>query len=218
MSIIGEEAREQNAIETLHLIMDPVALPHFYSILQSGFLVKIPARISIRGFLFDWLGLPSQYVNERISTVFLDGKPVDDIDSAFIRNGATLALSSAMPGLVGATMRRAGYYSAMRNTITYIEPNGSDSGEPLMFTVKLFNLLLARLGPLFLKRGVYARALELTRFFIRQPSGFYEGCRGATIDGHDQEITSLSRHEWSNETEWVCLVVTTESDNESGDG
>jgi hypothetical protein len=218
MSIIGEEARDQNAIEILHLIVDPVALPHFYSILQSGFLVKIPGRNSIRGFLCDRLGLPPQYVDERISTVFLDGKPVDDIDSAFIREGATLALSSAMPGLVGATMRRAGYYSAMRNTITYIEPGGSDSGEPLMFTVKLFNLLLARLGPLFLQRGVYARALELTRFFIRQPSGFYEGCRGATIDGRDQEITSLPRHEWSHETEWVCLVVTTESDNESGDG
>jgi hypothetical protein len=218
MCITGEEARDQNTIGILHLIVDPVAMPHFYSILQSGFLVRSPTRISIRGFLCDWLDLPSQYVDERISTVFLDGKPVDDIDSAFIREGAALALSSAMPGLVGATMRRAGYYSTMRNSITYIERTGSNPGKPLMFTVKLFNLLLARLGPLFLKRGIYLRALELTRFLLRQPPGFYEGCRGATIDGRDQDITSLSRHEWPHETEWVCLVVTTESDNKSGDG
>jgi hypothetical protein len=217
MSIIGEEARGQNDIEILHLIVDPVALPHFYSILQSGFLVRSPTQVSIRAFLCDWLGLPSQYVDERISTVFLDGRPVDDIDSAFIREGAALALSSAMPGLVGATMRRAGYYSTMRNAITYIERNRNNSGKPLMFTVKLFNLLLARLGPLFLKRGIYMRALELARFLLRQPPAFYEGCRGARIDGRDQEITSLSQHEWSHETGWVCLLVTTESDNECGD-
>ena len=34
----------------------------------------------------------------------LDGKPVDDIGSSFLHDGSTLALSAAMPGLVGATL------------------------------------------------------------------------------------------------------------------
>ena len=132
------------------------------------------------------------------------------------REGVTLALSSAMPGLVGATMRRAGYYSTMRNTITYIERNERNSGKAIIFTVKLFNLLLAGLGPVFLRQGVYMQAPELTRFLMRQPPRFYKECRRATIDGDDQEISSLSRYGRLRGSKWICLVVEAQNDNESG--
>jgi len=45
-------------------------------------------------------GLDEDYVTQRISTIFLDGKPVDDIDTLLVRDGAVLSLSAAMPGLV----------------------------------------------------------------------------------------------------------------------
>ena len=51
----------------------------------------------------------------------LDGKPVDDIGAALVQDGSTLALSAAMPGLVGATLRRGGAYSSFRSAITYHE-------------------------------------------------------------------------------------------------
>ncbi|NJL58424.1 MAG: hypothetical protein HC887_00995 [Desulfobacteraceae bacterium] len=58
--------------------------------------------------LCDILEIPKDYVLNRISTIFLDGKPVDCLDTAFVRNHSVVSLSAAMPGLVGAVMRRGG--------------------------------------------------------------------------------------------------------------
>lgn len=79
-------------------------------IFQKGVLVGVDTGCSVTALLCDQWEIPLDYVMDRISTLFLDGQPVDDIDSAIIRDGAVLALSSAMPGLVGAMMRRGGYY------------------------------------------------------------------------------------------------------------
>jgi len=50
--------------------------------------------------------LDEPYVERRITTIFLDGKPVDAIGSARTREGATPALSTAMPGLAEAFLRQ----------------------------------------------------------------------------------------------------------------
>ena len=67
---------------------------------------------------------------------------------------AWLALSAAMPGLVGATLRRGGTYAAMRAAITRAAERGAAAAreEPLV-RVKLFNLLIDELGPLLLARA-----------------------------------------------------------------
>jgi len=57
-------------------------------------------------------------VKEKISTIFLDGKAVDSPETALLREGSTLALSSAMPGLAGAILRRDGPYASLRSSIT----------------------------------------------------------------------------------------------------
>lgn len=54
------------------------------------------------------LGLPHFYVEERIQTLLLNGLAVDDPDTAVLESGARLALSAAMPGVLGATLRRGG--------------------------------------------------------------------------------------------------------------
>lgn len=115
-------------------------------ILQAGVGVRVPLRQNLRRFLTDDLGIDPAYVDERLQTVFLDGSPVDDFDTAVVMPGATLALSGAMPGLVGATMRRGGYYARMREGIAY--DSGAEQGEvdapsekPVVY-VKLFNRVL----------------------------------------------------------------------------
>ena len=131
---------------------------------------------------------------------------MDSIDSAIIREGSTLALSSAMPGLVGAGMRRGGYYSVLRNTITYNEPGDCKPEKEGLLKIKIFNLLLPQLGPIFLERGVYVQTLELTRFLVGQPSGFFESLRKVMLEGELLEISLLTRPGWSGEDEWIAWL------------
>jgi len=92
----------------LNLIMDENHLNTLSIILQQGFLLKAQVGCSMKRFLIEGIGLSPEYIAERIQTIFLDGSPVDDLDSAIIKDGSHLALSAAMPGLVGAAMRRGG--------------------------------------------------------------------------------------------------------------
>jgi hypothetical protein len=136
-------------------------------IAQKGFMVKAELGISIREFLRRQ-GIPDRYVEETITTLFIDGKPVDDIDAAHIKEGSTLSLSAAMPGLVGATMRRAGVYSGLRSAISYHENQelravGEGPHEGFI-RIKLFNRLLKDLVPVFFEKGVYVTGAEAAIF------------------------------------------------------
>lgn len=127
----------------------------FKALLQRGVALRVVPR-SVLGFLVEDVGLTPAYVRERITTVFLDGQVVDVLEDAILRDGSRLALSAAMPGLVGATLRRSGPYAAMRAEITRAtehEVHARSAGTAVIH-VKLFNLLLDELGPLLLDRGV----------------------------------------------------------------
>ena len=67
-----------------------------------------------------------------------------------------------MPGLVGATMRRGGFYAALRQGISHGVDSVTAAGECGTIRLKLFNLLLAELGPLVLARGLILESGELT--------------------------------------------------------
>jgi hypothetical protein len=153
-------------------------LASFFPLLQKGFAFGVLAGRPIRTFLRDGLGLTDEYIETRIQTVFLDGKPVDDIDTALLRDGATLALAPAMPGLMGAMLRRGGYYAPMRSGITHrgdAVPHGIVEGS---ITVKLFGMALRELGPQLLMRGVGVDAGDLAKVV----SGLPEDCREG-LDG-----------------------------------
>jgi hypothetical protein len=145
----------------------------FFPLLQKGVELKVSLGHPIRALLHDELGLSDGYIETRIQTVFLDGKPVDNIDAALLRDGATLALAPAMPGLMGAMLRRGGYYAAMRSGITHrgdAAPPGIVEGS---ITVKLFGMALRELGPQLLARGVGVDAGDLAKAV----SGLPEDCR-----------------------------------------
>jgi hypothetical protein len=119
--------------------------------LQAGVGVPAPKNKSVRQFLTGDLGFDPDYVEGRLQTVFLDGAPVDDFDTAMVLPGCTLALSGAMPGLAGATMRRGGYFARMREGIAHDSAAGKaeDVGanpDGAIVTVKLFNKALADLA------------------------------------------------------------------------
>jgi hypothetical protein len=123
--------------------------------------------MSVEDFLNRQLGIPSDYLKERVQTVFLDGRALDDFSAALVTDGATIALSAAMPGLAGAVLRRGGFYGAMRRSITHDTRAAWPADEAVTATVKLFNLVAREIGPGLLQKGVRLQASALADLLSR---------------------------------------------------
>ncbi len=172
-----------NALTRLDLIIDNRIVRRFFLLLQQGVMLRTRVGCSIQVFLREEIGAGQDTI-DKIQSIFLDGRPVDDLSAATIKDGSVLAFSAAMPGLVGASLRRGGIFSSFRNTITYHEDSAHCvSGEGFV-QIKLFNLLMDELGPGLLKRGVYVKSSELMTFLAEQSQDFWHGCLRALLDGN----------------------------------
>ena len=144
----------------------------FLTLLQQGVGVSGRIGASLREFLIRDLGVDPDYVDGDLETAFLDSQPVDDFDSTHIRDGCVLALSGAMPGLAGATLRRGGYYARMRDGISHGHaPPNADTAEPCVVTLKLFNKPLAELADLLAARPLRIPDAEDTIWVAVRLSG-----------------------------------------------
>jgi len=144
----------------------PKQITAFYPLLTTGFRMTVRPGLSIQDLLCRQLDLDEDYVEKKIQTVFLDGKAVDDLERTVITDGATLALSAAMPGLVGATFRRGGFYSIMRDQITYTAASASTGPKKAgQITIKFFNLIAREIGPKVLCRGIEVNGKEFKDLF-----------------------------------------------------
>jgi hypothetical protein len=184
----------KNRTVSLRLNLDADAIHTFFPLLQQGFMVKIQVGCSIKTTLCRQFGLSPQYVETRIKTIFLDGKPVDDIDSAIVKEGSTLALSAAMPGLAGAILRSGGQLAPLRSEIAHREGNQALTRREGMVIVKLFNLIMDELGPIFLKRGILLRREHLESFLIGLGEDFWARCAEAELDGQGVGVESPLRY------------------------
>jgi hypothetical protein len=145
----------------LHLTVAKNLLPLFFPLFQKGISLKTQAGESIRDLLFKRLEISDEYMEKRIQTVFLNGKAVDNLAATVLSDGSTLALSAAMPGLAGATLRRGGAFASFRQAITLAVDKASLPGREGMVTLKLFNLLVPELSPLLLVKGVWLKGEDL---------------------------------------------------------
>ncbi|HAY39922.1 MAG TPA: hypothetical protein DCY53_11705 [Desulfobacteraceae bacterium] len=183
---------KNNTVIKISLTVTPDRLSFFSPLLGQGFTLTIRTGISVRDLLCLQIGVSDDYLDQRIQTIFLDGKVVDNVDTAVIRQGSTLALSAAMPGLAGATLRRGGAYAAMRSQISYKNNTVDDSAENGTVMLKLFNLVALELGPMFLKQGIWIDGKNLKNFFERVPDFFWDGCLNAEINGISQNVRKIS--------------------------
>jgi len=193
---------------SLYLKVLPGQLARFHSLLREGFLVEAEPGCTIKTLLCEQFMVGPEYLEARVQTVFLNGKPVDDLDHTTIPAGATLALSAAMPGLVGATLRRGGHYAPMRSEITYREQGTRAATVASMVRVKLFNLLAPELAPNFLAQGIWLSGLKLREFLSRQPEDFRAGCLTIHLDAAPVTATDLRSMTWSGRSEHMRLCVT----------
>jgi hypothetical protein len=199
---------EDKGSEGLSLRVSPEQVVRFHRLMQEGFLVRVELGSTIKNLLCDRFGVSPEYLDTRVQTVFLNGKPVDDLESAEIPAGAILALSAAMPGLVGATLRRGGYYAAMRSEITYRKEEAPKARGEGMVRIKLFNLLGPELAPTFLAKGIWLSSSRLQEFLSQLPEEFWTDCQAIQLDGAAVTAAALRHVIRPDDVEPVRFSVT----------
>ncbi|MDF1591506.1 MAG: hypothetical protein P1P89_08345 [Desulfobacterales bacterium] len=172
-----------NPINNLSLTVSAELLPKFFQLLEQGFLVETSVGCSLRDFICGGLGLDGQYLADRVQTIFLDHNPVDDIDTALIQENSTVALSAAMPGLAGATLRKGGRFAAMRNQITCRTGTACESDQRTKVTVKFFNVIAKDLGGNLLNKGIRIQDSNFIWFANKHTEAFQAHIRSARLDG-----------------------------------
>ena len=175
-------------------------LPRFCLLTGGGFTVGAGTGGSLRDLLCEQLGIPPDYLEKRIQTIFLNGKAVDDAQIATVEPGSTIALSAAMPGIAGAMFRKGSVYAPMRSQISH----GHRKADRLVdsqgrVVIKLFNAVQAELGPLLLSRGIQIPGRALARLFRGRPQTFCSGILAARIDDAPISPHDLLEKDWEGQ-------------------
>jgi hypothetical protein len=185
-------------------------VPLFFRLLSQGIVVTVQAGCNIRDLLCRQLGIREEYLDERIQTIFLNSKAVDDIDSTIVENESTLALSGPMPGLAGATLRRGGFFAKLRSQISYDKTLSKAQKSKGKIYLKLFNLIVKELGPTFLQGGVWIEWRKLKEFILEYLENIQAGYKSVQFEGKNIEISELAKIDLNDKM--VFLQVKTESD------
>jgi hypothetical protein len=156
-------------------------------LLQQGVDLPLPAACSIKAFIASAVHPDGDYIDRRIQTVFLNGKAVDDLDGTLVNDGDVLALSAAMPGLVGATFRRSGAYAVFRSAISHTGNAAPVVTKTGFITVKLFNIVASEVGRRLFRNGVRIRLDRLL-----EALGAIGEEASLTLDGQKLSVDDLA--------------------------
>jgi hypothetical protein len=182
----------------LSFIVAADMISRFLKLLERGCTLKIKTGDTIRQLLCQNLGIPEDYLDNRIQTIFLNGRPVDDVDTAIVENGSILALSAAMPGLVGITLRKGGFYASFRNNITYTEQQTPNVGDTGNMTLKLFNTVAKELGFELLDRGIRIEGNALHDFIQRNLDDLKVACTSVHMNNEKIDLAGLLDINWKD--------------------
>ncbi|NWF55412.1 MAG: hypothetical protein HXY45_11535 [Syntrophaceae bacterium] len=163
--------------------------------------------VSVKDFLSEHIGLSPEYVRDRVKTIFLDGKSIDDLDGTRIHDGSMLALSAAMPGLAGAVLRRGSFFAGLRSRVEERNQRPSGEREEGFIHLKLFNLLLPEIGPLLLQEGILISKDEFREFWAHFSEESRPGWENARVKGKECEIQSLAPLLREDPSPWIRLKV-----------
>ena len=172
---------------TLKLV--PGRIAGLVPIFQQGFLVEVPRGSTLKNVL-DAAGLPREYLERRVQTIFVDGSVIDDIDSG-VNDGSIVALSAAMPGLAGAIFRKGSPLSGLRSRTDGEKDDGCRPGGAKLVLIKLFNIVAEEMGPELLRKGVVLNRTELESFFHNRRELIEKTIIDAELDGEKLCCTGL---------------------------
>ncbi len=137
--------------------------PALNLILQSGVLLPCRTGISLHTLFAHDLAVPA-HVLERITVFFLEGKPVDNLETAFAHEGCRIALAAGLPGAAGLAMRLGSPLAGLRPGITHLDKTHVAVKEHSYITLALFSLSMPMLAPHFLAQGVYVTPAQLEQY------------------------------------------------------
>jgi hypothetical protein len=192
----------------LNLVVKANLIARFLTLTEHGFKLKIKAGLSIRELFCDQLGISDDYFDNRIQTLFIDGKPVDNVNTARVVDGARIALSAAMPGLVGAVFRKGGRYASFRETISYTETKNSSVKDEGEIMLKFFNMVAKELGPTFLQKGIIIEGERFHDFAMRNLEDLKDACTSIHLNDAEIDVARLKEMKWEGQE--VFLQVTSE--------
>jgi len=193
----------------LSLTVNAKRVPLFFQLLGHGFCVGVQTGCSVKELLCNQLGIHEDYLAQRIKTIFLNAKVVDDVNSAIVDEDATMALSGAMPGLVGAILRSGGFYAPMRSQISHEENRPASQLKKGNITLKLWNLVVKELGPTFLQRGIWLKGEEIRSFIERHGEELKSGGLSAKMRGKALTLDQLQDITWDSDL--VLLQVNSDA-------
>lgn len=191
----------------LNITVDKRSIPVFLTLLQEGVTLNGNIGASVRDTIKEHLDITDEYIDKKISTVLLDSSVVDDMDRAVIKEGSVLALSGAMPGLVGATMRTHSFYASFRNAITYREKQDASRVKQGRFHIKLFNVLLKELGPKLLKKGILVDSAKLYEILNAQSEKTAMDIKEVSLDDVSLDLDKVNKILMDNDKSMIELAV-----------
>ncbi len=184
----------------LYLRVREDLLPRFSLLTGGGFIVCARTGRSIRDLLCGQLGVPPDYLEKRIQTIFLNGRVVDDPQIAIVRPDSTIALSATMPGIAGAMFRRGSAYAVMRSRISHADRDADRAADGQgRLVIKLFNAVQAELGPRMLHRGVQIPGKALCDLFRGRSDAFRSGILTARIEDAPISPHDLLEKDWKDQ-------------------
>lgn len=173
--------------------------------------MQVQTGCNVKELLCNQLGINEDYLTQRIKSIFLNGKVVDDVTTAIVEENATLALSGAMPGLVGAILRSGESYAPMRSQISYALNSAAPEAVTGRINLKLWNMVAKEIGPVFLQQGVWIEAEELHSFLARHLEELKRGCRSADLAGNPVAPERLADHAWKADPLFLQVIPNTGS-------
>lgn len=192
----------------LRFQVEPALIPPCFTPLFSrGLLVSACLECSLKELMCRQIGLAEDYLDNRVQTVFLNGHPVDDVNRATVGEGATLALSAAMPGLAGAVLRKGGVLATLRQNITYRNDALARETCEGRVIVKLFNMTTREVGPLLLARGIWMEGTELRELLDRCDDLLRKGCRQTMLNNSPIGLDDLRSHIKDKDTLFLQVIT-----------
>lgn len=145
------------------------SINRYTTLFQMGVNIETQGDISIGSFLNRLPGFTTEYIDNRVQTIFLNGSAMDDLQTPLSGAHPVLAISAAMPGLAGAIFRRNSLHAALRSE-RVDNPVPIGHKETVTVTLKLFNMIAQERGTDLLAQGVGCTGAQLANFFTDNPS------------------------------------------------
>ena len=132
---------------------------------------------------------------------------MDDFAETQILDGSRLALSAAMPGLAGAVLRRGSPFAGLRSRVAERGKDLTGRPEEGFVFLKLFNLLLPEIGPVFLRKGILVPREDFLEFWGQLAEETRRGWGKARVNGKESEGHSLGGLLLADSSPWIRLEV-----------